>query len=385
MEKTIKLYDKDSHMYEFTGKVLSCEKSKNGYAVILDQTAFFPEGGGQSADEGTLDGIKVIDVQINKENVITHTLESEIAVGKEVSGIVDKEIRFRRMQNHSGEHIVSGIIHKLYGFNNVGFHMGKEFVTLDLDGVLTREDLDKVEALANRAVCENVAVRAEYPPAEILKDLDYRSKLDLTEDVRIVTIEGYDVCACCAPHVNRTGEIGVIKLLDFMKYKGGTRINMLSGYDALEDYDRRYKNTLEISVMLTAKQSEIVSAVKRLSDELIAEKQNENELKKKLIGIKLQSLEKTEGNLILFEDDMDMLSLRNMVNEAVKFTDKICGALSGNDEKGYNYVLASKNVPLRNLSKEINNALSGRGGGSDEMIQGSFKAKKDEIIKYFNS
>lgn len=287
------------------------------------------------------------------------------------------------MQNHSGEHIVSGLIHKLYGYNNVGFHMGKECVTLDLDGVLTRDDLDRIEALANRAVCENVNVRAEYPPAEGLKDLDYRSKLDLTENVRIVTIEGYDVCACCAPHVNKTGEIGVIKLLDFIKYKGGIRINMLSGYDALEDYNKRYKSIARISVLLNAKQSEVADAVLRLSDEIAAEKQTMGELKRKIISLKKDALSPTDGNLIIFDDSMDMLNLRIMVNEALPLCGGICGALSGNDESGYNYIFASKTVPMRAKSKEINSALSGRGGGSDEMIQGSLKAKMDEIKKYF--
>ncbi len=383
MEKTVKLYDTDSHMFEFESEVVSSEKTDRGCKVVLAETAFFPEGGGQSADEGTLNGIKVTDVQIDKSGIITHTLESELTVGKTVKGVLDKEIRFRRMQNHSGEHIVSGLIHKLYGYNNVGFHMGKEFVTLDLDGVLTRDDLDRIESLANRAVCENLNVRAEYPPAEVLKDLDYRSKLDLTENVRIVTIEGCDVCACCAPHVNKTGEIGVIKLLDFIKYKGGIRINMLSGYDALEDYNKRYKSIARISVLLNAKQSEVADAVSRLSDEIAAGKQTMGELRRKIISLKKDTLSPTDGNLIIFDDSMDMLNLRIMVNEALPLCGGICGALSGNDENGYNYIFASKTVPMRAKSKEINSALSGRGGGSDEMIQGSLKAKMDEIRKYF--
>lgn len=384
MEKTIKLYDEDSHMYEFSARVISCEKTDKGFKTVLDRTAFFPEGGGQSADEGTVNGIRVTDVQIDKSGVITHTLEQELPADTEVTGIIDREIRFRRMQNHSGEHIVSGLIHKLFGYNNVGFHMGSEFVTLDLDGPLTREQLDEVERLANRAVCENVAVRAEYPPAEVLKDLDYRSKLDLTEDVRIVTIEGYDVCACCAPHVDRTGEIGVIKLLDAIKYKGGTRINMLSGYDAVEDYNARFKSTAAVSVLLKSKQSEIKEAVERILEELNSEKQAQTELKKQLIRLKKASIQPTDGDLVLFEEGMDMLNLRILVNETIELCGGICAAFSGNDNDGYNYVMASKTVPMRAKSKEINSALNGRGGGSDEMIQGSVKASADEIRAYFN-
>lgn len=383
MEKTVKLYDKDSHMYEFSAKVLSCEKTEKGFKTVLDSTAFFPEGGGQSADEGTINGIRVTDVQIDKSGIITHTLEKELSADTEVKGEIDREIRFRRMQNHSGEHIVSGIIHKLYGFNNVGFHMGSEFVTLDIDGFLTRDDLDRVEMLANRAVCENVSVRAEYPSAEVLKDLDYRSKLELTEDVRIVTIEGYDVCACCAPHVDRTGEIGVIKLLDAIKYKGGTRINMLSGYDALEDYSARYKSTAAVSVLLKSKQSEIKEAVERLIGELNSEKQAETELKKQIIRLKKAAIQPTDGNLVMFEDAMDMLNLRILVNETIELCGGICAAFSGNDTDGYNYVMASRTVPMRAKSKEINSALNGRGGGSDEMIQGSVKAPSEQIRAFF--
>ena len=382
MEQTIKLYDVDSHLYDFDASVISCEKTDKGFAIVLDKTAFFPEGGGQPADEGTLNGIAVTDVQI-KDGVITHTTAEEIPAGSAVKGAVDSEIRFRRMQNHSGEHIVSGLIHKLFGYNNVGFHMGSEDVTLDLDGVLTREDLDKIEMLANRAVYENVNVRAEYPSPEILKDLDYRSKLDLTENVRIVTIEGYDVCACCAPHVNKTGEIGIIKLLDFLKYKGGVRIHMLCGFDALEDYNRRYKNVAAISAKLSAKQAEVYEAVERLSAELSAEKQAAGELKRQLVAMKIAALEPTDGNMVLVEKDMDMLNLRNLVNEAVQLCGGICAAFSGSDENGYNYIIASKNVPLRAEAKAINAALNGRGGGKDEMIQGSAKASEAEIRAYF--
>lgn len=382
MEQTIKLYDADSHLYDFDASVISCEKTDKGFAIVLDKTAFFPEGGGQPADEGTLNSIAVTDVQI-KDGVITHTTAEEIPAGSAVKGAVDSEIRFRRMQNHSGEHIVSGLIHKLFGYNNVGFHMGSEDVTLDLDGVLTREDLDKIEMLANRAVYENVNVRAEYPSPEILKDLDYRSKLDLTENVRIVTIEGYDVCACCAPHVNKTGEIGIIKLLDFLKYKGGVRIHMLCGFDALEDYNRRYKNVAAISAKLSAKQAEVYEAVERLSAELSAEKQAAGELKRQLVAMKIAALEPTDGNMVLVEKDMDMLNLRNLVNEAVQLCGGICAAFSGSDENGYNYIIASKNVPLRAEAKAINAALNGRGGGKDEMIQGSAKASEAEIRAYF--
>ena len=240
---TVKLYDIDSHLSEFSATVLSCENA----VAVLDKTAFFPEGGGQTSDTGYIDGVKVNDVQI-KDGVIYHYLESDIEVGKTVECKLLWDERFRKMQNHSGEHIISGIVHSLYGFDNVGFHLSKAEMTMDFDGVLTREDLLKIEKLANAAVWQNVKFNCYYP--ESLENLEYRSKLDLTEDVRIVEIEGYDRCACCAPHVNTSAEIGVIKILDFCKLRGGVRLFVKCGSDALDDYNCRYQNDLKISSLL---------------------------------------------------------------------------------------------------------------------------------------
>ena len=226
---TEKLYDKDSHLKEFTGTVLSCKKTGEKYAVTLNRTAFFPEGGGQQSDRGYIGGAYISDVQI-KNGEILHFADKPLSVGQAYDCKLDFDFRFRNMQNHSGEHIISGIVHRLYGFNNVGFHLGAE-MTMDFDGELTRRQLDEIEDLANKAVCENLPVKAYYPTDEELKQLDYRSKLDLKENVRIVEIKGVDVCACCAPHVKATGEIGIIKILDFEKYKGGVRLIVKCGAD----------------------------------------------------------------------------------------------------------------------------------------------------------
>lgn len=382
MLPTIRLYDEDSHLYSFGAEIISCEKSENAYMVILDRTAFFPEGGGQPADTGYIGNARVSDVQI-KDGIITHYTDIPLTVGEKAECTLDSEKRFRRMQNHSGEHIVSGLIHKMFGFNNVGFHMGSEDVTIDIDGVLTRQDLDRIESEANRIVYENVSVRAEYPDSDTLQGLEYRSKLELTENVRIVTVEGCDVCACCAPHVNRTGEIGIIKLLDFISYKGGVRIHMLCGRDALEDYHKRYLSIAEISAGLSAKQSQVTEAVERVKNELAAEKQAAVQLKKQIIELKIALLKSCEGNMVIFEADMDMLNLRLLVNRAVEMCTGVCAAFSGDDEKGYNYIIAGKNIPLRERSKEINSALNGRGGGKDDMIQGSVKASAQDIRRYF--
>lgn len=380
---TEKLYETNSHMDKFNATVLSCEKSNNGYMVVLDKTAFFPEGGGQSADTGYLDKAAVTDVQI-KNGIIIHYTDLPLTTGTSVNGRIDWKQRFIRMQNHSGEHIVSGIIHKKYGFNNVGFHMGNEDITLDIDGVLDREQLDEIEYEANLAVSKNIIVKTEYPSPEKLSALDYRSKLDITENVRIVTIDGYDMCACCAPHVKATGEIGIIKLLDFIHYKNGLRIHMLCGFSALADYKTKYRNNLEISNMLSSKRDETANAVARLLDENAKLKQEIHSLKKNYIKYKCACIEPTDNNICVFEENMDMNTLREYANEIIQKCGNICAAFSGNDKDGYIYVILSRSIPLRTLSKSINSAISGRGGGRDDILQGQSHAKRADIEKYFS-
>lgn len=381
---TKKLYDFDGHLASFEAVVQSCEKVENGYRVVLDQTAFFPEGGGQKADSGSLGDCHVFDVQIEKGEIF-HYLDSPLAVGDTVKGEIDYETRFRRMQNHSGEHIVSGIVHSLYGYDNVGFHMGSDCVTVDYNGELNDEQVLKVEQLANRAVCENRSILIEYPEPERLEEIPYRSKLDLKDDVRIVTIEGYDICACCAPHVSHTGEIGIIRLLDSIRYKGGTRLTMLCGFDALEDLEEKQLVLCRISNRLSVKQSEAYEAVLRLEEEISEQKNTLYFLKKSLVEAKIASLRETEGSICLFVENFDSDSMRRLANEGALRCAGICIVLSGDDQKGYSFIAASRKIPLREEAKRITASLSGKGGGSDEMIQGRITAPKSEIEAYFGT
>ena len=250
---TEKLFYTDSHMQEFTAEVVSCRPCDNGYEAVLSRTAFFPEGGGQAADTGVIDGIRVYDVQEKGEQIF-HYLEGELEEGKTVTGQIDWDKRFSRMQQHSGEHIVSGIVHARFGYDNVGFHLNDELCTLDLSGPLTKEELREVENAANEAVFANVPVQISYPSKEKLKTLDYRSKIEIDGQVRIVTIPGYDVCACCAPHVYFTGEIGLIKMVQSQNYKGGIRITMLCGRRALKDYQQKEESVKAIMGMYTAEE-----------------------------------------------------------------------------------------------------------------------------------
>ena len=238
---TEKLFYRDSHLKEFTAEVLSCEKRDGHYEVELDRTAFFPEGGGQYADTGVLDEMQVCDVQ-EKDGRIFHIMKDRservseyFTAGRRVSGRIDWEERFMKMQQHTGEHIVSGLVHARFGYNNVGFHLGSEDCTMDFNGAVTKEELQEIEQEANRAVWKNLPVQVLYPTEEELASMDYRSKIEIEGQIRIVVIPGYDVCACCAPHVNNTGEIGMIKLTGVQRYKGGVRVTMLCGVRALLD------------------------------------------------------------------------------------------------------------------------------------------------------
>lgn len=377
----IKLYDEDSYINEFWASVTSCEKREDGYAVCLDSTAFFPTAGGQDCDTGTIDGKNVLRVEIENDTIF-HIMETPIETGKKVFGKIDWDARLRKMQHHSAEHIVSGIAHTVLGAENVGFHLSEKEVTIDYDKVLTPEDVLKLELLANEAVRKNIEITAVYPPEEELLNINYRSKLDLSENVRIVTIDGIDVCACCAPHVKSTGEIGVIKLKDLMHHRGGVRLKMICAGDALSDYQGKAENALRISNLLSAKQEEIADSVERLLGEMSDLKQKNAVLSKALASLKADAIQECTGNICVFDDSLDADALRHLANEGKKKCN-IFAVLSGNNKSGYSYIIASEKVNLRDFAKDANKELSGRGGGREDMIQGFFGAGKAEIERFF--
>ena len=400
--KTIRLFDKNSHLYTFSATVLSAEigKKPDTLDVILDATAFFPEGGGQYADPGVLAGCPVLDVQ-EKNGMITHTVDIShlngqahpFSVGAAVTGAVDAATRLARMQNHTGEHIISGIVHRLYGYKNVGFHLGDRGespdVTLDFDGVLTREQLNAIEDEANAIVAACLPVKAYYPSPEELATLSYRAKLDLSEGVRIVQIgtdgDVKDRCACCAPHVDNTGEIGLIKLLDFIHYKGGVRIHMLAGPWALRDYRRRYAAVASMAAAMSVKQEEVTVGFDRLQAEIENKKRIIAVLRGKLEEHTIAAITPTEGSLCLFDEGLEALEMRRLLGRAVEKCGRFCGVFSGNDRDGYRYVIGRGNpdLDLKKYVKDINTALSARGGGSSEMLQGSCTATREIIETYF--
>ena len=381
MSETKKLYYEDVYQKEFTATVQECKELKDGYGIILDQTAFYPEGGGQPCDLGTINDIPVTDVQEEGEVIVHHT-EKAIEVGQEIKGKIDWERRFDLMQQHSGEHIVSGLIHEAYGYNNVGFHMGSDVITVDLSGVLTEKQLREIEEETNRKIWENTAVEVFYPSEEELEKLSYRSKKELTGQVRLVRFQGSDLCACCGTHVTHTGEIGAVKILTVENFREGVRVTMICGKRVLDYLNMVNDQNHQISVKLSAKTEETAAAVERLQDENFR-------LKGKLMHM-VDELSETEaqryedaGSVLVFHEGLEADQVRKMTDAIMQKCSGCCAVFSRNEDGSYKYAMGELNGDLRQFTKDMNAALNGRGGGKPFFVQGSVKATEEEIRKFF--
>ncbi len=377
---TEKLYDQDAYLHEFTALVTACEPMKNGFALELDRTAFFPEGGGQPADTGFIGKARIRDVH-EKEGRILHYADRELPEGEEVLCRIDREQRRRRMQNHSGEHVFSGTIHRLYGLNNVGFHMGEDCMTVDFDGELSQEQLERAEQEANEAVRDDLPIRVFYPEREELDRLEYRSKKEIAGRVRLVEIPGVDLCACCAPHVAATGEIGIIKLLSAERHRGGVRLQLLCGLDALDDYRRRQEACQSVSRLLSVPKEKIAPAVERQLEMQQKQKERIAALSLALAGRMAAEIPETAGNLVVFDDLLDEVALRELVNLLTEKC-RTAAVFSGSGER-WRYIIGSRCVDLRKAARSINAAIGGRGGGSPAMIQGQASADRERIRVFF--
>ena len=390
---TRKLYDEDARLLSFSARVLSCEyrEQKKAWAIVLDQTAFFPEEGGQLPDRGTLDGQPVLFVSLvqdpaTREETILHLVTHPLSPGSLVEGRVDWAHRFDQMQQHSGEHILSGLVHRFYQYNNVGFHLGAAEVTLDFDGVLTKDQLRELEAKANQAIKENLPVRISFPDPQTLKTLDYRSKIEIQGAVRIVEFPGYDVCACCAPHVSRTGEIGLIKVTGVQSHRGGVRVTILCGDRALADYSRKQDSVSAISVYLSAKPDQVSEAVQRLGQENTALKEQICTLQAALMKEKMRALPSPENSPhgVLTVRQLDAIAARNTANQLAARYDGFGAVLIGEDSS-YRYVIASQQKDCRALSQLMKEAFSAKGGGSPQMIQGTLETTAKEFLEWIQN
>lgn len=375
---TKRIYEIDSYCKEFEAVVLSCEQVDEIYNIVLDQTAFFPEGGGQAADIGTIDSVEVFDVRIVDGKII-HKAKGELEVGKKVVGKIDWALRFARMQSHAAEHLVSGIIHSTFGYSNVGFHMSETLVTFDFDGPISQSAMEKIEEKANRAIFENVAITAFCPDLSELGGINYRSKLDLDDGVRLVTIDGYDCCACCAPHPSKTGDIGVIKIINFYPLRGGTRIEMLAGINAFMDYRALHNSNKAMMGLLSASRDSVFEVVQREHDSLSELKAENKKLSQKLAFYGLDMSE-INNSVCAFSENAaydDLIYCANTLNE--KDID-YCLLFSNTDGDNYIYVVSSKANDVGPLVAQLNRELNGKGGGKASHAQGKVVAQSKQQI-----
>ena len=387
---TEKLYEQDPFLIKFEAKVLSCEKGKKGFDIILDRTAFYPEGGGQPYDTGRLEPAggarKAAVLEVHSwAGEIVHTCSHPLEPGTAVTGVIHWDRRFDLMQQHSGEHIVSGLAHALWGCENVGFHLGAEVVTIDFDRPLTQEQLATLEEAANRHLWQvDLPVNITYPSPQELEHIRYRSKKALTGPVRIVEFPGADCCACCGTHVRHPAQVGLIKLLSMEKFREGVRIQLVCGGRAFRYLSRTWNQNAQISRFLSAKPFETAGAVERLLAENAA-------LKSRIMALEdarftqLAGQYAGPGDVILFEDGLSPDGLRRLCDAVLHGCGGscFCACFSGDDVSGYKYAIGQPGGHLRDWIKTLNQTLRGRGGGKDDFVQGSVQASRSEIKAFF--
>ncbi len=396
---TEKLYYQDVYQKEFDAQVIACKEGEKGYEVFLDRSAFFPEGGGQSGDRGRLEvlgdmpddgsgrcrkeSIEVFDTQEADGNIYVVT-KAPVAEGTKVLGVLDWQFRFDRMQNHSGEHIVSGIIHRRYGYQNVGFHMSPDRMTIDLSGEIPDEALHEIEREANQVVWSNAPVRTDVYTEEDAEHVEFRSKKDLHGTIRVVTIPGADVCACCGTHVKRTGEIGPVRLISHERFRGGTRIEMMCGRWAYEYMSGIFEQNHQVSGLVSSKPLETAKAVSKVLE-------NENTLKFRLLQMRYAEIDRTAeklngaGNLLLFAEGYDPVLVQKLAARVMETCGGAVFAMSGTDGEGYHFAAGEKDGDLKALVREMNGALSGKGGGRPYFQQGSLRADRKQIGEFLQS
>ena len=377
---TEKLYYVNQYEAESSAVVLDYRQAEGGWRVVLDRTVFYPTGGGQPCDRGTISGVPVIDV-FEEGDEIVHLCAAPLRPEVEVTLQVDWARRFDLMQQHSGEHIVSGLVHSRFGYDNVGFHMGADVITIDFSGELTPEQLREIEHAANEVIWRNVPITTFYPSAETLALLPYRSKKALTGAVRLVQIEGVDLCACCGTHVARTGEIGLIKLLSSVRFHGGSRIELLCGGRALAYLNEVNAQNRAVSAALSAKPMETAAAVQRLLDEQAALKYRLTGLENELLAAKAAAVPAGTRTLLI-EETLSPDLLRRYAELLAK---KCAGAIFAGSGESYRYVLFDLAGDQRELAKRINSSLNGRGGGKPGFVQGSVSASRSEIEAFFSN
>ena len=380
--ETIKLYYEDAFARKFEATVLSCEETKGGWTVVLDRTVFYPEGGGQPADHGSLGDVHVLDVH-EKDGVITHTCDGPLPVGETVTGEIDWERRFDHMQQHSGEHIVSGMLCAAYRCDNTGFHLGADTVIIDYNADISWEGALEIERRANKYIWENHPFAVLWPSEKELRGLPYRSKKELTGAVRIAFFPGADMCACCGTHVSRSGQVGLVKFLSCQKFRDGVRLELVCGQRALDYLSRCWEQSVRTGQALSVKPRDTFAAVERMQREL-------NEARARCAALEEESFahiaeeNRGRGDVLLIRPPMTADAVRKLCDAVSAACGGRCAVFAG-DDAGYKYAVIHPGHDIRDFVKSLNGALSGRGGGRDGFAQGSVQATEAEIRAFFGA
>lgn len=379
--ETEKLYYADPFLKEFTAKVLTCEAVKSQWAVTLDKTAFYPEGGGQPADHGTLGGANVLDVQ-EKDGVLFHICDASLEIGQTVTGTLDWARRFDHMQQHSGEHILSGILCEIHRCDNVGFHMGADTVTIDYNADISWEQALEAERRANEYIWADVPIDISFPTPEELKSIDYRSKKALTGQVRIVAFPGADCCACCGTHVPRSGQVGLVKILSCQKFREGVRLEILCGGRAFALLSATWEQSRAVGRRLSVKPQDAAAAVERLETELNTAKAGLTRLEDALFE-RIAAQEAGRGNTLLFQPPLRPDGARKLADAVSRTCGGLAAVFAGENGQYQYALLQADGGDIAPLVKALNAALHGRGGGRNGFAQGSVQATQAEIEAFY--
>ncbi len=376
-----KLFYENCHLTEFSATVTGCEKNEKGYLVTLDATAFYPEGGGQACDIGVLGGVNVLDVQ-EKEGEILHLCDGALTVGDTVEGQIDWPRRFDLMQQHTGEHILSGLINARFGYHNTGFHVGAEVMEVDFDGPISADQLAELEEKANEAVWRNLPIKCWVPSPEELPNVPYRTKRALLWPVRIVQVGDVDSCACCGIHTAYTGEVGLIKILSCVKFHGGVRLEVVCGGRAYRYMTEIFNQNRLVSQTFSAQMLETGVAAKKMQEALAGEKFRATQLQKQVFTYTAKAYAGKE-NVLHFADGLEPGQVRELADQISRVVSGFAAVFSESGG-GFAYCLASQAVDLRALGKEMAETLNGRGGGKPNFQQGNVSAGKNDILAFFS-
>ncbi len=394
---TIRLYNEDSQTRTFQGNVLYCTpceepQLKGKYWAALDRTAFFPEGGGQSGDVGSLyilaeeeeKQVPVLDT-IERAGQVLHLIGQNISSNIRVRGEMNWEVRFDRMQQHSAEHIASGIIRERYGYNNTGFHLSDQNVTMDFDGELTKEEVSQLEEAVNQVVFANKQIVVTYPSKEALSKIDYRSKMEIEGNVRLVTIPAVDTCACCAPHVSTTGEIGIVKIIEAQRHRGGIRMTLLAGGRAYADYKEKSESVKALSQLFSVPDHEVVHGVLQAKSETQKVKIELQQLQALLLEQIIKTVPQVQSVVCIFQEGIQDNDRREIVNRLLQKSHTVVAVFTEKEPECYQYVIGSKQYDVREYCKVFNELYQGRGGGKTNMVQGSVTIARQTLEELYNN